>query len=263
MEKSYDGPAIIRQSSNGDNTAELIAVNVQNPDVAAEKPSEAIFDALQTIEVAIGAQGFALAPSGRKFFRRVGDFTFEINIQSDRSNVAGQRAAICVHTAVYSKSLTAWRKKHSSDWIRPKATLPIPAYVNQLGYLCDPSAWVEWDFANKVTRHLIADDLIASIRKGALPLFKVFESSPEEIAAIFDQDWPSPEGILSYLLSTGRVALAKETLQNYLDKRHKFRSDFGKSYHQFLEQGLPPYRAAMSHDLAAFAVATGLTWNSS
>ncbi len=242
----------------------LAAANArQNPDVAAEKPREAIFDALKMVGEAIGAQGFAFTPSGPKFSRRDGDFTFEINIQSDRNNVAGQRAAIWVHTGVYSKSLTTWRKKHSSDWIRPKAPFPIPVFVNQLGYLCDTSRWVEWDFADKAKRRSVADDLIASIRKGAFPLFTIFEGSPEEIAAISDQDWPPPEGVLSYLLSIERVSLANETLQKYLDKRPKFRRDFEKFYRQFSEQGLPPYRTAIPHDLAAFAVATGLTSNGS
>ena len=233
----------------------------QNPIVAAEKPREAIFDALKMVGESIGAQGFALTPSGPKFSRRNGDSTFEIKIQSDRNNVAGQRAAIWVHTSVYSKSSTAWRKKHLSDWIRQMAPFPIPVFVTQLGYLCDPSGWVEWDFADKTRRRAIADDLIASIQKGAFPLFTIFEGSPEEIAAISDQDWPPPEGILGYLLSIGCVSLANETLQDYLDKRPKFRRDFEKFYCEFSELGLPPYRAAIPHDLAAFAVATGLTSN--
>lgn len=242
----------------------LAAANArQNPDVGAEKPREAIFDALKLVEDAISEQGFAFTPSGPKFSRRDGDFTFEIYIQSDRNNVAGRRAAIWVHTNVYSKSLTAWRKKHFSEWIRPKASFPIPIFGNQLGYLCDPSGWVEWDFADKDKRRSTADDLIASIRKGAFPLFKIFEGSPEEIAAISDQDWPPPEGVLSYLLSIGRVRLANETLQKYLDKRLEFRRDFEKFYRKFSEQGLPAYRADIPHDLAAFAAATGLTSNGS
>jgi hypothetical protein len=233
----------------------------QNPDVAAEKPREAIFDALHMVGEAIGTQGFSFLPSGPKFSRKHGDFTFEIRIQSDRNNVAGQRAAIWVHVGVYSKSLTAWRKIHPSDWMRPKSSFPIPVFVNQLGYLCDPSGWVDWDFADSAKRRSIADDLIVSIRKGAFPLFAIFEGVPERIAAISDQDWPPPEGILSYLLSVGRVSLANETLQAYLDKRPEFRRDFEQFYRQFSEQGLPRYRAAIPHDLAAFALATGLTLN--
>ena len=235
----------------------------QSPDVTAEKPREAIFNALHMVGEAIAAQGFSFTPSGPKLSRKCGDFTFEIYIQSDRNNVAGQRAAIWVHVGIYSKSLNSWKKKQPSDWIRPNAFFLMPVFASQLGYLCDPSGWAEWDFADNAKRRSVADNVIASIRKGALPLFAVFEGSPEDIAAISDQDRPPQEGVLSYLLSIGHVSLANETLQTYLDKRPEFRRDFNQFYRQFSEQGLPPYRTAIPHDLAAFAVATGLTLNGS
>lgn len=232
-----------------------------NPDGSAEKPREAIFDALRTVSDAIAGSGFSFAPSGPKFSRRHGDFTFQIAVQSDRNNLAGQRAAIWVHVGIYSKSLTSWRKKHSSDWIRPKASSAVPVYGNQLGYLCDPSGWMEWDFADNAKRLSVADDLVACIRKGAFPLFAIFDGSPEDIAAICDQDWPPPQGVLAYLLSIGLVSLANETLQTYLDQRPEFRSDFEQFYHQFSEQGLPPYSESIPHGLAAFSVAAGLKLN--
>ena len=235
----------------------------QNPDAPAEKPREAIFDALQMVGDAIAVDGFSFTRSAPKFSQKSGDLTFEITVQSDRNNVAGQRAAIWVHVGVYSKSLTAWRKNHPSDWIRPKAPFPIPVYGNQLGYLCDPAGCVEWDLADTVKRRSVADDLITSIRTGAYPLFATFHGAIEDVAALSDQDWPPPEGILSYLLSLGQAPLATNSLQNYLDKRPKFRRDFEKFYTKFSEMGLPPYRAAIPHDLAAFAIATGLTSNGS
>jgi hypothetical protein len=235
----------------------------QNADVAAEKPREAIFDALHMVGDAIAADGFVFLSSGPKFVRKHGDFAFEIIIQSDRNNIAGRRAAIWVHTAVYSRSLTAWRKKHGSAWIRPNAPFPLPLFGTQLGYLCDPAGWVEWDFADRAKRRSIADDLISSIRVGAYPLFSTFEGTIEDIAAVADHDWPPPEGILSYLLSRGHAALAEETLRRYLDKRPGFRAQFEQFRHRFVEQGLPPYRTAIPHDLAAFAVATGFPWRTS
>jgi hypothetical protein len=121
---------------------------------------------------------------------------------------------------------------------------------------------MEWDFADSAKRHLVADDLIASLRKGAFPHFAIFEGLPEDIAAISLQDWPRPEGILSYLLSIGRVSLANEMLQAYLNKTPKVRHDCEQLYRLFLEQGPPPYRAAHhAEGLAAFAVAAGLTLN--
>lgn len=232
----------------------------RNPDATAEKPREAILDALHLVRDVIDEDGFVFAPSGPKFVRRSGDFSFEIRIQSDRNNVAGQRAAIWVHPAVYSRSLNSWRKRHESEWIRPKAPFPIPAYSNQLGYLCDPAGWVEWDFADADKRKLVASDLIASIRTGAYPLFSIFEGPIHGIAALADHDWPPSEGILSYLLSGGHVKLADETLHMYLEKHPPFLREFTALRQQFAEQGLPAYRMAIPHDLAAFAVATGYPW---
>lgn len=232
-----------------------------NPNAMAEKPREAIFDALHMVGNAIASDDFAFVPSGPKFARRHGDFTFEITIQSDRNNVAGQRAAVWVHAAVYSKSLTAWRKKHSSEWIRPKAPYPLALFANQLGYLCDPYAWLEWDFADKTKRGSVAEQLIASIRTGAYSLFSTFEGPIQDIASIADHDWSPPEGILSYLLSSGHTDLADKILRHYLEKRPDFRHQFEQLYRQFTEQGLPSYRTSIPHDLAAFAVATGYPWS--
>jgi hypothetical protein len=234
----------------------------QSPNLTAEKPREAIFDALHMVGEAIAQQGFSFTPSGPKFSRRSGDFTFAIHIQSDRNNVAGQRAAILVHVGVYSRSLTAWSKKHLSDWVRPKSSFPEAVLGNQLGYLCDPSGWVKWDFADGAKRRSVADDLIASLRQGAFPLFAAFEGSPEDIAAIAPQSLGRPEGILSYFLSVEQASLAIQVLQAYLDERPEVRRDFKWHYSQFLENGIPAYGAAnYGKGLAAFAVATGLTLN--
>jgi len=242
----------------------LAAANARrNPDVAAEKPREAILDGLQMVGDAIAADGFSFMRSGPKFSRKSGDLIFDIIVQSDRNNIAGQRAAIWVHVGVYSKSLTAWRKNHPSDRIRPKGPFPIPLFGNQLGYLCDPAGWVEWDFADKAKRRSVADDLVTSIRAGAYPLFATFHGAVEGVAALPDQDRSPPEGVLSYLLSLGHAPLATDSLRKYLDKRPKFRREFEKFYVQFSEMGVPPHRTSVPHDLAAFAVATGLKPNGS
>jgi len=235
----------------------------QNPDATAEKPREAIFDALHLVGDAIVEDGYTFSPSTPKFVRKHGDFTFEIRVQSDRNNLAGQRAAVWVHAAIYSRSLTVWRKKHYSGWIRPDAPFPLPLLATQLGYLSDPAGWVEWDFANKAKRRSTADDLTASIRAGAYPLFSVFEGAIEGIATIADREWLQPEGTLRYLLASGHTDLADKTLRHYLDKRPDFRAQFKRLHHQFVEHGLPSCRTATAHDLAAFAVATGYPWSAS
>lgn len=66
----------------------------QHPDATAEKPREAILDGLQMVAEVIAEDGYIFSPSGPKFARKCGDLTFQIAIQSDRNNVAGQRAAV-------------------------------------------------------------------------------------------------------------------------------------------------------------------------
>jgi len=251
--------------------AEIIAATAQQklaaakarqaPATAVEKPREAILAGLRIVAETIASDGFAFSSSGPKFTRKTTDLSFEIAVQSDRNNVAGQRAAIWVHAAVYSRSLSAWRKAHESPWIRPNAPFPLPAFTTQLGYLCDPPAWVEWDFCDVAKRDLTANDLICSIRTGAYRLFSIFEGSIEGVAALVDRDWPPPEGIISYLLSQGHDSLADQTLRSYLNARPKFRTEFEALKTQFSQDGLPSYRTAIPHDLAAFAVATGFPWH--
>jgi hypothetical protein len=233
----------------------------QHPDAAAEKPRDAILDGLQMVAKAITHDGYVFSPSGPKFARKCGDFTFQITIQSDRNNVAGQRAAIWVHASAYSRAFTAWTRKHSSDWIRPKAPFPLPISGTQLGYLCEPTGWAEWDFAEKSNRRLVADDLIASIRAGAYPFFSTFEAGVEQTARLADRDWPWPEGVLSYLLSMGHADLARDTLRRFLDRRPELKNDFERFRREFAQTGVPDCRTGLAHDLAAFAVATDYPWS--
>ena len=234
----------------------------QNPDQTAEKPRDAIMNGLQMVGASIAEDGYLFSPSGPKFVRKNGDLTYQIRVQSDRNNTAGQRAAVWVHAGVYSRVFTAWSKKHSSNWIRPNAPFPLPIFATQLGYLCEPAGWMEWDFADRGQRCATASDLIASIRSGAYPLFATFEGETEAISRLVDQHGPSHEGVLGYLLSTGHEALADETLQRYLDQRPKLKNQFAALRRAFADTGVPNYRNGTIQDLAAFAVATGYPWKS-
>lgn len=230
-----------------------------SPDVSAEKPKDAILDALNMAAGTIAAEGYDFLRSGPRFARKCSDFRFEVSIQSDHNNIAGRRAAIWVYALVYSKTLNAWRKNHTSEWFHP-ATIATPVFTSQIGYLCKPAGWMEWDFANKAERRAIVDDFIATLRTGAFPLFSTFEGPVEGVAAIVDQELTRTETILSYLLATGHAELADKTLRRHLDRKAEFRSQFEKLFHQFSDHGLPSHRASNAHDLAAFAVATGYPW---
>jgi len=58
----------------------------------------------------------------------------------------------------------------------------------------------------------------------------------------------------------GNTALATRTMKEYCDARLDFKAKFEALRHQFELEGLPSYRSATPHDMAAFAVATGFPW---
>lgn len=240
----------------------LAAAQARNaPDLTAERPRAAILHALGLVAEAIADDGFVFSPSRPKFTRRHGDFTFEIAVQSDRNNVAGLRAAVWVHVAIYSRTLTMWRKAHCAELSRVQSRYPVPIFATSLGYLCDPPGWWEWDFVDQAERQMTANDLIHSIRTGAFPLFSKFDGPIDGIAALADHELISIDRILSYLLSVKQGNLADATLRQYLYKCDRRRSQFERLFSQFSKQGLPPYRTNGIQDLAAFAVITGYPWN--
>jgi hypothetical protein len=120
---------------------------------------------------------------------------------------------------------------------------------------------MEWDSAENSKRRFVADDLVGSIRTGAYPLFSSFAAGVEETARLVERDWPSPEGLLRYLLSRGHADVAGEALRRFLSQRTDLRDDFERFYHEFAQEGVPDDRTGVAHDLAAFAVATGYPWN--
>lgn len=110
---------------------------------------------------------------------------------------------------------------------------------------------MEWDFADQSKRRFVADDLVASIRTGAYPIFFTFEAGAEETARLVSRNWSSPEGLLSYLLSSGHTDVAGESLRAFLSRQAELRSDFELFYREFAQRGVPDYRTGGAHDLAA------------
>lgn len=234
-----------------------------SPDSLAEKPRDAILAGLRLVGDALAGDGYTLVPSGPKLIRKHGDLTFQLNIQSDRNNVAGRRAAIWVHPAVYSRSFTAWSRNHNSEWIRPNAPFPLPFFGAQIGDFCEPRGWMEWDFADMATRDLAAGDLVRTIRDNVFPVFATFDGPIECIATLADRDWPPPAHILGYLLSQGQGEHAEKALNRYLAGRPEIEAQFHLLLGKFVIEGLPPFRGLGAQDLAAFAVATAYPWSPS
>jgi hypothetical protein len=235
----------------------------QNPDLAAEKPSEAILSALEVIGGAISADGYVFVPSGPKFVRKHGDLKFEIRVQSDRNNIAGERAAIWVHVAIRSHSASAWRRKHSNEWIRSNAPSSYAIFGAQIGNLGEPSSWVEWDFADVTKRQSVVDDLVGVIRARAYTLFAAFDGEIDDTVTLFDNPSFHPEGLISYYMSKGNIILAERALQRYLDDRPQLKDGFDDYHQLYLQDKLPDSVSSIQQGLAAFVVATGLRWNAS
>jgi|GEM_PF-1500899 len=239
----------------------------RHPDGSAQKPHDAIVAGLTLVADDLASEGYSLSTNRLRLTRKNGDLTFEVGVQSDRNNVAGRLAAIWVHPAIYSKKVTAWARRHSSEWIRPAASFPVSFFGSQIGYFGKPKGWLDWNFADPAERRAVADDLIDAIRDRVLPVFSAFEGSADDIAALVHRDWPIPEGILmgilTWLLAHGHRALAEETLLQYLAVRPKVRADFDELVSVFAVKGLPEFRTLSTSDLAAFAVATGFPWTKS
>jgi len=234
-----------------------------NPDPLAEKPRGAILAGLRLVADALAGDGYTLGPSGPKLVRKRGDLTFQLSIQSDRNNIAGCRAAIWVHPAIYSRSFTAWSRNHDSAWIRPNAPFPLAFFGAQIGDFCQPRGWMEWDFADAATRDVVADDLVRTIRDNIFPIFAVFDGPMAGIAALADRDWPPPACLLGYLLSQGEGEAAEKALNRYLAERPRVEAQFQSLLRKFAAEGLPASRDLGAADLAAFALATGYPWGSS
>jgi len=234
-----------------------------NPDLLAEKPRHAILAGLRLVAHALAGDGYTLVPSGPKLVRKHGDLTFQLNIQSDRNNIAGCRAAIWVHPAVYSRSFTAWSRNHDSAWIRPNAPFPLAFFGAQIGDFCEPRGWMEWDFADAATRDVVAEDLVRTMRDNILPIFTIFDGPMEGVAALADRDWPPPDRILGYLLSQGQGEAAEKALNRYLAERPRVEAQFHSLLGKFAAEGFPAFRDLGVADLAAFAVATAYPWRPS
>ncbi|MGN6817880.1 MAG: hypothetical protein ACTHJR_04340 [Sphingomonas sp.] len=236
----------------------------RHPDPTAEKPRDAIIAGLTLVADNLAQEGFVLWPNRLKLSRKDGDLRFEIAIQSDRNNVAGRLASIRVHAGIYSKKVTAWRRRHASYWIQPTAPFPLPFFGNQIGYFGKPSGWLDWDFADPIERPAVAEDLTRTIRDRVLPVFAAFDGTPEDVAALAHRDWTLPElmlnGILIWLLANGQQPLAQQTLLRYLADRPEVRADFDRLISVFATEGLPEFRSLSTPDIAAFAVATGFPW---
>jgi hypothetical protein len=224
-----------------------------------DQPQDAIRSALQLVAAELANDGFAFVPSRPKFVRRSGDLSFEVHFQSSRWNTTGHIATVVASIGIFSKIYTRWCRQHSSEWIRPKAPFPLPFLGAHLGYVRNPREWIDWDFADPRMRAQRAAELTSEIR-AAYPIFAVAERGFPTLEDIMLCLEHSPEGMIEYLLASGRSETATLAFDRYLDTVPGLRKDFEKHRAKFARNGLPDSRGGPFRDLAAFAVAAGYPW---
>jgi len=134
------------------------AARARSSPTAADRPRDVILRACEDIAERLRPDGFSFVKSGPKLKRIVGDRVFSILFQSDRNNIAGQRAAVWIHAGVQNAG--------SADWIGG----------GQIGNLLPEPTWMEWDFANDGSRETEIEDAVVAIRRIILPFFEQFES---------------------------------------------------------------------------------------
>jgi hypothetical protein len=134
------------------------AASARSSPVAADKPKDVILRACEAIADQLREDGFSFVKSGLKLKRIRADHVFTIRFQSDRSNVAGRRAAVWIHAGVQEVGSTSF------------------IAGGQIGNLLPEATWMEWDFADEEARGSEINDAVAAIRRIVLPFFAPFEN---------------------------------------------------------------------------------------
>lgn len=228
--------------------------------VAEEKPRDAILDAIAIIQDEIAADGYRFLKSGPTFKKDNGDLTCQIHFQSNRYNVAGQRAVVWIHAGVFSRRLKKWREEQTHPWLHRKDQFAGQVAGAQIGNLTPRLDWRDWDFARKANRAAVALKAADAIRETIFPFFAAFEKT-ETVLPLVDHPLPWQASILEYLLVTAGAEVAGIAGANYLAAHPLIKKRFDKRLVQILRDGVPTYRGDICDDMAAFSVATGVSFS--
>jgi hypothetical protein len=134
------------------------AATARSSPVAGERPRDVILRSCEAIADKLKEDGFSFVKSGPKLKRVQADRVFTIWFQSDRNNIAGRRAAVWIHAGI--------QEARSGTRIAG----------GQIGNLVAEPTWMEWDFADEVSRQNEISDAVAAIRRIILPFFATFEN---------------------------------------------------------------------------------------
>ncbi|MDE1145934.1 MAG: hypothetical protein PW843_04835 [Azospirillaceae bacterium] len=224
------------------------------PDHSAEKPKDVILAACAQIGERLASKGFVFLKSGPTLKRTDDDLTFTIQFQSDHNNVAGKRAAVWIHAMVLSRKLAEWDKRHPKPWNHdPRPSGPTIVAGGQIGNLTSPPGWMEWNFADAVTRQDVIDDAVTSIETLALSFFALFGDPAGNMADIAARQLVSLKPLEYAMATLGREA-AEAVGRSYLMRHPQLTASFSQALIEF-QQGasLPTALGHMARDLATLA----------
>lgn len=234
------------------------AAKARSSPSAADKPKEVIFAACQIIANDLKGDGFSFIKKGPALKRVQGDLTSTIGFQSDRNNIAGERAAVWIHAYVTSEKLGKANGCHPIPWGDEKRPGANIVTAGQIGNLLAEPTWMEWDFANEETRQSEIEDAIEAIRRIILPFFDLFDDPPSAVQLLVQRPGLLPSSLVRY----ARLALGHEVTERagntFLMCYPLIRERFDEALAQFKRNGLPAYCADIGSDLAAIAIANDL-----
>ncbi len=242
----------------------VIATAHQKRDAAAsrassntglEKPRDVILAAIAQIAAQLETDGFVFYKSGPRLKRVRGDLTHEIMFQSDRNNIAGQRAAVWIHGVVTSRKLADWRRKNAHPWLRREGAQAGWIIGGQIGNLGPAPSWMEWDFADPVTRPVEIDDAVTAIRRIMLPFFELFDDPAAAVDILIHHQVCPQKSLLEYAIAVLGKQAAETALLSMLAAQPAFRARFDAGRAKFVRAGLPRFSGDTANDLAGLWLA--------
>ncbi len=189
-----------------------------------EPPRSVYLASCAEIARAFEPDGFKYAKSKQALTRKVGPLRFGISFQSSHNNVAGEYVALWIHTGTYSTELQQWRKDNNATYTGDYFA------GGQIGNLVQEKSWYEWNLADPKSRGIETADAIDTVRRIALPMFRVFEVPKQAADALLVRDQPGLEvnQAIDFALCFGSRAHAEVVIDRFLTQRADLRADYLK-----------------------------------
>ena len=227
--------------------------------LGSEPPREAINAGLELMSKLMEPDHYVLHRRERALWRVGGDLTFIIRLQADRHNRTGERASVWMHLGIRSKRLSAWRRAHSSDWIRAR-DIREPGVVldAQFGNVCLHGRWPRWDFARPSARPRVSLDAVTALRSCAYPLFESFGDVARCVPNLLKRPAIAKTPLLEYALSHGQQDLVAREMASLLTHRGPFSRHLRTKLNEIAVAGLAPPDDTLrdeARDLASLAIA--------